>query len=90
MEAQLLAAVLADELCYRVPVEELTEERIQEFAALAREYLAGRQPREVPEDVELACQQLLPGLIELAGVSEHPTEALYPTSLYQGLKRTGA
>lgn len=82
MEAQFLAAVLADELCHRIPVQELTKEKIKEFTALAREYLAQVDP-EVPEDIELACDQLLPGLIELAGVSEHPTEALYPTFLYR-------
>ena len=76
----LLAHILSEELCYRIPAEELTRERMQEFAALTESYLA--EQTDIPEDIDMACEQLLPGLIALAGVSEHSTEALYPTFLY--------
>ena len=79
--SSLLAHILAEELCYRIPAIELTRERMQEFDTLTASYLA--EQTDIPEDIDMACEQLLPGLIALAGVSERSTECLYPTFLYQ-------
>lgn len=74
----LIAYALADEILCRVPIRELTQEKMVSVRAAARDYLSRQGSHSL--DIEEAVRTLLPGLIAEAGV-EPSAPPLYGSSL---------